>query len=103
RLFTAFDRVTDFEPEWREDVALLAVLVVDEGDAGAAVGGVLDRRDLAGDAELVALEVDLAVQLSVAAALVACRDAALVVSSGVRRQGLGEASLRVARTPPLGA
>src|SRR4029077_19817654 len=97
RLFTALDRVADLQAQRREDVALLAVLVVDEGDAGAAVGVVLDRRDLAGDAELVALEVDLPVQLSVAAALVACGDPALVVSSGVRGQRLGERLLGLAR------
>ena len=38
----------------REDVALLAVRVVEERDARRAVRVVLDRRDLGGDADLVA-------------------------------------------------
>src|SRR6266571_4183425 len=47
---------------------------------------------------LVALEIDLPVQLSVAAALVASGDAALVVAAGVRRQRLHKALLgRVGR------
>src|SRR5262245_13922977 len=83
-LGAALDGVADLEAERREDVALFAVLVVDERDAGAAVGIVLDGRDLAGHAVLVALEINLAVELAVAAALVASGDAALVVASGVR-------------------
>src|SRR5260370_34593321 len=72
------DRVADLEADRREYVALLAVLVVDERDARAPVGVVLDGRDLAGHADLVALEVDLSVELAVAAALVASGDPALV-------------------------
>src|SRR5258706_4531459 len=90
RFFPALDRVAYFEPKRRQDVALLAVLVMDEGDAGAAVGVVLDGRDLAGNAVLVALEVDLSVELAVAAALVACGDAALVVAAGVGGQRFDE-------------
>src|SRR5215467_7898491 len=40
---TGLDRVADLEAERREDVALLAVLVVDERDPCAAVWVVLDR------------------------------------------------------------
>src|SRR4029077_16604640 len=71
--------------------------VVDERDSRAAVGGVLDGRDLASDTVLVALEVDLAVQLPVAATLVARRDAALVVSSGMRRDRLQQRLLGALR------
>jgi DNA-binding protein Fis len=49
---------------------------VDQGKARAAVGVVLDGRDLAGDVDLVALEVDDPVLLLVTAALVANRDRA---------------------------
>src|SRR2546430_17001384 len=69
-----FDGVADLEAQRRQDVALLAVLVVDERDARAPVGIVLDGRDLARHPDFVALEVDLAVNLSVAATLVARRD-----------------------------
>src|SRR5260221_9504741 len=65
------DRVADAQPERGEDVALLAVAVVDQGDARRAVGVVLDGGDLAGHVELVALEVDDPVQLLVAAAAMA--------------------------------
>src|SRR5205807_2555350 len=93
----AFDRVTDLQAQGRQDVALLAVLVMDERDAGAAVGVVLDGRDLARNTELVSLEVDLPVQLPIAAALVPRGDAALIVAAGVGRQRLDEALLRLLR------
>ena len=67
----AHDRLTDRETDGLNDVALLAVRVVDQRDARAAVRIVLDGRDGAGDAVLVALEVDEAQLLLVTAALVA--------------------------------
>src|SRR6266571_2677884 len=94
RLWPRLDRVANLQADRSEDVALLSVLVVDERDPGAAVGVVLDGRDLARDAVLVALEVDLPVQLAIAAALMARGDAALVVAAGVSRQGLEQRLLR---------
>ena len=64
-----------------EHVALLAVEVVEEEDAAVAVRVVLDGRDLGGHAVLVPLEVDDAVALLVAAALVAGGLAAVVVAA----------------------
>ena len=61
----------DCEPLRGEDVALLAVRVVDQRDVGAAVGVVLDRRHPGRDAVLGALEVDLAVAALGPAAAVA--------------------------------
>src|SRR6185295_4980129 len=58
-----------------EDVALLAIGVVQQGDAGGAVRIVFDRRHLRRDAVLVALEVDGAVLLLVTAADEAGADA----------------------------
>src|SRR4029077_20295884 len=95
RLFPALDWVADLEAERREDVALLAVLVMDECDAGAAVGVVFDGRHAALDAVLVALEVDLAVELAVTTTLVARRDATLVVPSGMGRDRLDQRLLRL--------
>ena len=69
-----------------KDVALLAVDVVQQGDAGAAVRVVLDGRDLRGDAVLVALEVDDAVLALVSAALVTGGDTSMDVTT----TGLGE-------------
>ena len=55
----------------REDVALLAVGVVQQRDVGGAVGVVLDRGDLRRHAVLAALEVDPPVEALGAAAAVA--------------------------------
>src|SRR4029077_18539860 len=91
------DRVADLKAERRQDVALLAVLVVDERDSGASVRVVFDGGPLARHAVLVPLEVDLPVQLPVPATLVTRRDAPLVVAAGVRRQRLDERLLRLVR------
>ena len=66
-----------------------------EGDEAGAVRVVLDGRDLAGDAEVVALEVDRAVQLLVAAPAEARGDAALVVVPGVAVEVLDQRTVRV--------
>ena len=47
------DGCTTSRPWWPEDVALLAIRVVDESDASAAVRIVLDRGDPTGNADLV--------------------------------------------------
>src|SRR5262249_37384288 len=52
------DLVTDLQSVRSEDVALLAVRVVEEGDARGAVRVVLDRRNESGDADLVTTEID---------------------------------------------
>src|SRR3954452_21827264 len=54
-------RHADAQAVGGEDVALLAVAVVDQRDVGRAVRVVLDRGDPRGDAVLGALEVDLAI------------------------------------------
>src|SRR5207245_5124261 len=89
------DRVADPQVLRRDDVALLAVAVHDEREARRAVRVVLDRRYLRGDPVLVALEVDDAVVPLLAAATMACRDAALRVAAGMAQLALGEAALRL--------
>src|ERR1700733_5939879 len=59
----------------RQDVAALAVRVADERDVAGAVRIVFDALDAAGDAVLVALEVDETVLLARATAVVPGRDA----------------------------
>ena len=75
-----------------QDVALLAVGIVQEGDARVAIGVVLDGGHAGRHPVLVAAEVDDAVLLLVPAAAVARRLAAVVVAparTGVgREQGL---------------
>ena len=87
------DRVADLEALRRDDVALLAVGVVQQRDARRAVRVVLDVRHLGRHAVLVALEVDHPVAALVAAALMTRRDAAVVVAAALARDGLDQRAL----------
>ena len=81
-LGSGLDHVALAELVRRDDVALLAVGVVQQRDAGGAVGVVLDVRDLGGHAVLVVTtEVDHTVGALVATALVAGGDATAVVAA----------------------
>ena len=91
------DLVADLHAVGREDVALVAVDVVEERDARRAVGVVLDGRDQRGDADLVALPVDDAVALLVSAAAEARGDAPVVVAAARARLVLDELAERLAR------
>src|SRR5713101_6746727 len=64
-----------------QDVALVAIGIVQERDVGAAVGVVLNRFDLGRHAVFIATEVDFAVLLFVPATAMPDRDFALVVTS----------------------
>ena len=64
-----------------EDVALLAVRVLNQGDEAGAIGIVFDRIDLRGHAVLVSLEIDNAIQLLVAAATMLGGDDAVMVTA----------------------
>src|SRR2546425_732216 len=81
RLVARHDIVAHLQAEWRQDIALLAVGVVDQGYAGRAVGVVLDGRDLAGYVEFVPLEIYDPIVLLVPAAAMARRNAAHVVAA----------------------
>src|SRR3546814_4096666 len=59
---TGDDSVADRQALWRQDVALLAVLILDESDEGAAVRIVLQARNLGRHVELAALAVHHAVR-----------------------------------------
>ena len=76
-------RVAGAQADRSEDVAALAVFILAQCDEGAAVRVVLETDNLRGDIDLVALEVDDAVLLAVAAALMADGDAAVAVAAGV--------------------
>src|SRR5690606_2373674 len=89
------DALSDLQAHRRQDVALLAVRVVEQRDVRRAVGIVLDRRDLGGNAVLVpTLEVDDAVAALVPSALVAAGDVAVVVAATGAGQLLSELLLR---------
>src|SRR5690606_35271015 len=81
RALARLHHVADLQVLGGEDVALLAVVVVQQRDAAGAVRVVLDGRDLGRHAVLVPLEVDAAVLLLVAAAAVAGGLAAPVVAA----------------------
>ena len=88
-------RVALAQPRRRDDVALLAVGVVQQRDPRGAVGVVLDVRDLGRHAVLVvATEVDEAVGALVAAALVPGGDPAVVVAAALAVQRPDQRLLR---------
>src|ERR1700733_13598472 len=88
------DLVADREAVRSENVALLAVDVVKEGDARGAVRIVFDRGDAGGDADLVTAPVDDAVALLVTAASKTARDAAVVIAPAGAGLVLEEAARR---------
>src|SRR5581483_1430864 len=93
---TVLDPVALRQALRRQDVALLAVQVVEQRDARGAVGVVLDVRDLRRDAVLVVTaEVDDAVRALVAATLVADGHAAGVVTTTLAVQGADQRLLRL--------
>ena len=89
------DDVADLQPVGQQHVALLAVAVVEQPDARRAVRVVLDRGEAGGHADLVALEVDPAVVLLLAAAAVADGHPALVVPAGAALLRLEERLVRL--------
>src|SRR5262245_3098505 len=86
--------VADLEAVGAEDVALLAVGIVQQGDARRAVRIVLDARDRRRHAQLVAPEVDQAVAALVTAAAEARGDAPEVVTAAGLAHRIGERLLR---------
>src|ERR1039458_1819030 len=90
---TGADDGPDGQPQGGEDVPLLAVGVVQEGDPGAPVGVVLDRRDPGDHVVLGAPEVDHPVELGMAAPAVTHRDPAGVVAAARLLEVDGEAAL----------
>src|SRR5688572_12195958 len=96
RIDARHDRVADLGALRREDVAALAVRVQHEREIRRAVRIVFEPLDLAGDAVLVALEVDDTVVPLVPAALVPGRDATLVVAAAALAERLEQRLVRLA-------
>jgi hypothetical protein len=94
-LRTRHHSVPDADSIRSNDVALLAVLVVQQRQARRAVRVVLDRRYARGDAVLLAPEVDLANHLLGAAAPMADGDAPVDVSAVRPPLGNQQALLRL--------
>ena len=95
RLGPGDDDVTDLEAVRQQHVALGAVPVVQQADAGRPVGVVLDRRQPRGHARLVALEVDDPVVGLLAATAMAHAEPALVVAAGAALHGLEQRLVRL--------
>jgi len=74
----------------------LAILILNAGNAGAAVGVIFDALDLGRHVELAALEVDHPVGLLVAAAAEPHGDAAGVVAAAIAELALGQRLYRLA-------
>src|SRR5690606_5355240 len=92
---TVLDAVALVQATRRENVALLAVRVVQERDARGAVGVVLDVRDLRRHAVLVVTtEVDHSVGALVATALVADGHTTGIVTAALAVQGTDQRLLR---------
>ena len=96
--FARLQHVADLDTGRGDDVAALAVLVLDQGDAGGAVRIVFDCLDDAGDASELTLEVDQAVQLLVATAATAGSDFTGVVAAGATLDTFGKRLVRLFRS-----
>src|ERR1017187_5907756 len=94
---SAHDLLSDLQANRLDDVALLAIRVVNQRDARAAVRIVLNGRDSGRDAVLVTLEVDQAKVLLVASALVADGHAARRVPSAGARLDREQRLMRLVR------
>src|SRR5271168_3116218 len=81
RAFAGGNRSAYFEPHGMQNVALLAVGIVQERQIRAAVRVVLDGRNRGGHAGLVATEIHFAILLLVAAAAMPNDDLALIVAA----------------------
>src|SRR5262249_16495460 len=92
-IWARLDDGADAQASRREDVGLRAVRVVEQRDPGRPVRVVLDRGHLCGDSVPDALEIDLAVEPLVTAALMAPGDAAVHVPATALLQRLGQVLL----------
>ena len=95
RFGAADDLIPHLQAQGRQDVALLAVLVVQQRNPGRAVGVVLDGGHLGRHLELVPLEIDDPIQALVSAAPVPGSAPADVVSAPRFLEGLEQASFRL--------
>ena len=93
---TAHNLLADLKAFRSDDVALLTVLIADQGDVGGAVRIVLDRLHRSLDAILgISLEVDDPVLASGSASAMTAGDLTLVVASGRLFQADDQRTLRL--------
>ena len=90
------DGGSDFQAEWREDVGLLSVFILDEGDAASAVRIVFDTDDGCWCIVLAAFEVDQTIVALVATTDVTGGDATGVITATAALEGCEKTLLRLA-------
>src|SRR5258707_7034954 len=81
RAFAGLHRGADFKPHRMDDVALLAIGVMQQRDVRAAIGVIFDGRNFCRHTDFVAPEIHLAVLLLVAAAAMPNHNFAVIVAS----------------------
>src|SRR6266851_313000 len=81
RAFTGLHRGANFKPHRMQNVAFLAIGVMQQRDVGAAIGVVFDGRDFRGHTDFVAPEIYLAVLLFVPATAMPDHDFAVIVAA----------------------
>src|SRR5260221_2769919 len=81
RAFAGLHRGADFKPHRMDDVALLAIGVMQQRDVRAAIGVIFDGRNFCRHTDFFAPEIHLAVLLLVAAAAMPNHNFAVIVSS----------------------
>src|SRR5690606_28996711 len=91
RLLARDHAVADGKALRRQDVAELAVLILDESDESRAVRIIFQTLDRARYIELAALEINDAIDPLVTTALKASGDAAHIVASALARKALRQA------------
>ena len=96
--FAGIQHVTNLDFGRGDDVAALAVLVLDQSDTSRTVRIVFDRFNGAGDACKLALEVDDTIQFLVTTTATAGGDFTGVVTAGATLDAFGERLVRLVRS-----
>ena len=82
RIRTGDNNIAHLQADWRKDVSLLAVRIVQQCDARRAIRVVFDRGHLGRNGIFIPLEVDDAVEAFRSATAMASGDAADIVTTG---------------------
>src|SRR5690606_11729094 len=95
RPFAVGDAIANLQAQRRDDVALLAIGVLQQRDTRRAIGIVLNRNDLGGNVKLIPLEVDDAVTTAMTTATMAHGEATAVVATTALAQRFGQRLFRL--------
>ena len=95
RPLTTHHRITHLQPQRRDDVPFLAVVIDQQRDAGRAVGIILNTAHPRRNVHLVALEINQPVSSLVSTTSMAHRDTSLHVTASPLAQWAQQAALRL--------